>query len=134
MEKSEWLEDKLENPMKQRGLVNSRDAKLNHLYGNMVLDKTPEAKKALTRELNYRKHINHVFHAFASTLGMNTHAAAQALPKDFDCLRMMVETFKEHCGPFKDYEMKFGSYFVGACELIGEKNEIQTAMIDACRI
>jgi len=109
---------------------------LNYLYANLVLDKTPEAKKALTHELNYRKHINHIFHAFAASLGMNTKAAPEILPKNFDCLRMMVDTYKEHCGVFKDYEMKFGSYFVAACEMHGDDHHktIQSNLIDACRI
>lgn len=69
--------------------------------------------------MNYRKHINHVFHSFAQSLGMNRMEAENFAPKNFDCLRMMVDTYTEKCGAFNDYEMKFGSYLVAACEQFG---------------
>jgi len=87
----------------------------------MILDKTEEARAAFTTEVNRRKQIDHQFSAFAQSVH-NADSFELMAPKDFDCLRMMVDTYTEFCGPFNDYEMKYGSYFVGACELYGNSN------------
>jgi hypothetical protein len=127
------MKEKL-NKNVRKGLVNSRDTKLNYLYANMVIDKTAEAQIAFTYEVNRRKSIDHIFKTFANSMTATEDQLTMMLPTKFDCLRMMVDTYTEHCGSFNDYEMKYGSYFVAACELFENSNiSIQNELISACK-
>lgn len=38
------------------------------------------------------------------------------VPKDYDCLRSLIETYETHCGKFDDYSRKFIKYLVRECE------------------
>ena len=39
-----------------------------------------------------------------------------AIPKDFDCLRFLMDTHDTFCGRFDDYSLKYVKHFVQACE------------------
>jgi len=38
------------------------------------------------------------------------------MPKDFDCLRSMMDTYDKICGPFPHYANNFIKYFISECE------------------
>lgn len=40
----------------------------------------------------------------------------QRVPKDFDCLRFLIETFENKCMPFSEYGLGHVKYLVEFCE------------------
>ena len=43
-------------------------------------------------------------------------AAHQRVPKDFDCLRFLVDSFEQKCMPLNDYGLGHIKYLVEFCE------------------
>ena len=46
----------------------------------------------------------------------NPDKAALRVPKDFDCLRFLLETFENKCMPFSEYGLGHVKYIVEFCE------------------
>ncbi len=47
-------------------------------------------------------------HVFEQFKGHKLEAGEQfPLPRNFDCLRALVSTYKENCGDFTDYDLKY---------------------------
>ena len=70
-------------------------------------------------------YIDEVFADFLDTSTSKIHQCRSAseegcednfVPKDFDCLRAMIDTYETHCGQFNDYARKFIKYLVRECE------------------
>ena len=49
----------------------------------------------------------------------------ESQPRNFDCLRGMINTKEENCTKFSDYSLKFVRYFAHACETRSEE-EVNT--------
>lgn len=47
----------------------------------------------------------------------------KVVPKDFDCLRFLMETFENKCMPFSEYGLGLVKYIVEFCET-SSTNEI----------
>ena len=44
------------------------------------------------------------------------HCDEDYIPKDYKCLRTLIETYESNCGKFTDYSRKFIRYLVRECE------------------
>ena len=82
-----------------------------------------KASLDLSSELTYRMRLDHVFEKYAGQLYATNEAV---LPKNFACLREMVSTFKQFCGPLEDYSLKFVKYLVQDCESQGDAYDLST--------
>lgn len=48
--------------------------------------------------------------------GLLDGCSVDSTPKDFDCLRTLMDTYAKICGPFPHYANNFIKYFVRECE------------------
>ena len=49
-------------------------------------------------------------------------------PKDFDCLRFLIETFESKCLPFNEYGLGHIKYLVEYCETSGRSDIVDKAL------
>lgn len=55
------------------------------------------------------------------------------IPKDFDCLRSLMNSYTEHCGPYPHYANNFIKYLVRECEQpTMTRNELELRLGQAC--
>lgn len=52
----------------------------------------------------------------------------QTVPKDFDCLRFLIETFENKCLPFNEYGLGHIKYLVEYCESSATQEIVDKAM------
>mmetsp|Transcript_31972 Transcript_31972/g.42345 ORF Transcript_31972/g.42345 Transcript_31972/m.42345 type:complete len:116 (+) Transcript_31972:1122-1469(+) len=52
----------------------------------------------------------------------------QRVPKDFDCLRFLIETFENKCMPFSEYGLGHVKYLVEFCETSSTQAIVDKAM------
>ena len=57
------------------------------------------------------------------TIGRLVGEHRRTIPKDFDCLRFLIETFENKCLPFNEYGLGHIKYLVEYCETSG-RNDI----------
>ena len=100
--------------------VNSRDAKLHHLYANVMHEPSNKAHLDLIEELNQRMKADNFFEAFGKDQASAVNGEEFPLPTKFECLRALMETYEEHCGKFTDYSLKYVKYLVKECESMPE--------------
>ena len=50
------------------------------------------------------------------------------VPKDFDCLRFLMETFENKCMPFSEYGLGHVKYIVEFCETSSTAEIVEKAM------
>ena len=55
-------------------------------------------------------------------------AAHQRVPKDFDCLRFLIESFEKKCMPLSDYGLGHVKYLVEFCETKSTPQIVNKAM------
>ena len=61
--------------------------------------------------------------------GPRHHAAsAYTVPKDFDCLRFLIETFENKCLPFNEYGLGHIKYLVEYCETSATQEIVDKAL------
>ena len=60
---------------------------------------------------------DHVFEEFKS-LSISNEFNDYHEPKNFDCLRLLVDTYERACGKFDDYSLKYVKYLVNECETL----------------
>lgn len=89
--------------------VSSRDAKLHHLYAHLQEKGGHRVHLDMTTEITDRMRIDHVFEDF---LPMHLRASERVLPTNFECLRGLMDTYENTCGPLGDYGLKYVKYFV----------------------
>jgi legumain len=95
--------------------VDSRDAKLSHLYARVMTQGSHEAHLDMSEELTKRMKADHVFESFAGRTLTSTDSFP--LPRNFDCLRATMNAYETNCHRFDDYSLKYVKYLVKACEM-----------------
>lgn len=120
------------NPDRHSSTVSSRDAKLHHLYAKVSENGNHKAHIDLSTELNHRMRVDEVFAEFKGhLLGAEQYYA----PQNFECLRALVNTYKQSCGPLEDYSLKYVKYFVQECETLSDSTDFEPSiqkLLNAC--
>ena len=116
-------EKKKESERKAKGAkVNSRDSKLHFLMGRYNSNKGLFAHDDLANEIRHRMALDTAFFSLFPDIYEvdgtvpNPEKAALRVPKDFDCLRFLLEAFENKCMPFSDYGLGHIKYIVEYCE------------------
>lgn len=124
--------------------VSSRDIGMHHLYHKAMNSPGLKEKKKLMAELTSMASVEQIFATFLNTsvesLEVCRDSEAESckeewIPKDFDCLRALTESYKSSCGPLSHYAYNFVKYFVKQCEqpfmpMEEAHDRIQRACID----
>ena len=111
---------------KHMSAVSSRDAEINHLYAKVMRESGHKSHLDLAEELNSRMRVDHVFADFFE--GEISDDQSFPLPRDFTCLRTMMNTYADACGePLTDYGLKYVKYFVKSCQ---ESNSTQEYLVE----
>jgi len=105
--------------------INSRDAILHHLYAKTMNKPTHKAHLDLASEVNSRMRSDHVFEDFAGELNDNQTFPA---PRNFDCLKYLINTYDEQCGGFDDYSLKYVKYLVKECESLTAPSAVDASV------
>jgi len=95
--------------------VDSRNAKLSHLYARVMTQGSHDAHLDMSEELTKRMKADHVFEAFAGHSLQDSFETP--LPRNFDCLRATMNAYESSCHRFDDYSLKYVKYLVKACEM-----------------
>jgi len=109
--------------MKMLSIVNSRDAKLSFLYNRVLNHPSEKSHKDLATEISRRMNIDRVFTLFAGA--ELTDDQEFPLPRNFECLRSMINTYETSCGKFDEYDLKYVKYFAKECESLETASAIE---------
>ena len=86
----------------------------------------------LAKEIRHRMALDTAFFSLFPDIYQvdGTHAPerGQIVPKDFDCLRFMIETFENKCMPFNEYGLGHVKYLVEFCETQSTDAIVEKAM------
>jgi hypothetical protein len=106
--------------------VQSRDAKLHHLYSTLQTNGGHKIHLDLSTELNARMRTDHVF----EELMPNHLRAAKGTirPRDFECLKKAMTTYETFCGKMSDYDLKYVKILVQMCETTPSHNETDAVL------
>ena len=104
--------------------VNSRDAKLHFLMGRYNSHSGMFAHDDLANEIRHRMALDTAFFSLFPDIYApedDHHEEEETkpekrVPKDFDCLRFLMETFENKCMPFSEYGLGHVKYIVEFCE------------------
>lgn len=110
--------------------LSSRDQYIHHLYSKALNSPSRKLKLTLMDTLSKMMIIDEIFARFLNTTTSSIHFCRNSvddnlnlnscehdyIPKDYSCLRSLVETFENNCGKFTDYSRKFIRYLVRECE------------------
>lgn len=86
----------------------------------------------MTTEITQRMRIDHVFEDF---MPLKLRASESMVPTNFECLKDLIDTYEEYCGPLGDYGLKYVKYFVQTCETLPSAynmGDIKEKLRDAC--
>ena len=114
--------------------VNSRDAKLHFLMGRYNSQQGLFAHDNLAHEIRHRMALDTAFFSLFPDIyeveGTVHHVGKQPqrIPKDFDCLRFLIETFENKCMPFSEYGLGHVKYLVEFCETSSTQAIVDKAM------
>ena len=100
-------------------VVDSRDNDLAMLTNQVMSEGTEEAYDALQKEIDHRQFVDMLFTTHFSDISAN----APEIPQDFDCLRLMVNSVEDLCGPWSSYSLKYVRKLANACDT-QEVNEV----------
>ena len=91
----------------------------------------------LAREIRHRMALDTAFFSLfpdiydvhgPETANPDAEEKAKRVPKDFDCLRFLIETFENKCMPFSDYGLGHVKYLVEFCETSKTEEIVEKAM------
>ena len=104
--------------------VSSRDAKLHFLMGRYnTKHGDPDSYADLAHEIRHRMALDTAFYnLFPDIYEVDgtpidpSRLNQRVMPKDFDCLRFLIETFENKCMAFNEYGLGHIKYLVEYCE------------------
>lgn len=82
----------------------------------------PESYQDLAHEIKHRMALDTAFFSLFPDIydvdgtTIDPLKVSHRLPKDFDCLRFLIETFENKCLPFNEYGLGHIKYLVEYCE------------------
>ena len=95
------------NPARHTNVVDSRDAKLHHLYAKVMKGGDHKAHLDLSEEINYRMKVDHIFtHFNEGSFLQSSQEQSFPLPRDVDCLRTLIQTYEQNCHKLDEYSFK----------------------------
>lgn len=126
-----------EKPPKPTILVDSRDAKLEYLYGTYRRTKTEGALLSLMDELKSRKYADGSFGHVASILfptkGLSVLDEPVGKFDQWDCYKTAVDMAERACGRFSDYSLKYIPLLASACQTGASVTSIVNAISRSCQ-
>ena len=112
----------MKNDPRKKHKVNSRDAKLHFLMGRYNSNQGLFAHDDLAHEIRHRMALDTAFFSLFPDIyevdgtRVSPEKVAQRIPKDFDCLRFLIDSFENKCMPFSEYGLGHVKYLVEFCE------------------
>lgn len=70
-----------------------------------------KAQLDLAMELQRRMRVDHTFEEFKSLSGVIDDNKS-VLPRNFECLRKLIDVYELHCEKMDEYDLKYVTYFV----------------------
>lgn len=131
-------------------VVSQRDAALLHFWHKFHRapegsPKKAEAHKELVGELSYRKQIDESINEIIKALFVHKNIesdmllesvqpAGKPLVDDWNCFKMLVNSFKKYCGSrsVSRYEMKYSRGFANMCNAGVDVKQATAAIIEVC--
>ncbi|CAK8540456.1 unnamed protein product [Lathyrus sativus] len=126
--------------------VTQRDARLIYLKTKMerALNGSPDklkAQKELEVEIAHRKHVDNTFQHISnllfekengSTMLLHVRAPGQPLVDDWDCFKMLIKTYEDHCSTLSNYGRKYLRAFANMCNAGISVKQMVAAASQAC--
>ncbi|GAU43876.1 hypothetical protein TSUD_179710 [Trifolium subterraneum] len=100
-----------------------------------------KAQKELDDEIAHREHVDHKIHLIgnlllgekkSSTMMFHVPASGQPLVDDWDCLKILFETYESHCGILSTYGRKYTKAFAYMCNVGISEKQIIAAVSQVC--
>ena len=121
---------------KKNSVVNSRDAKLHYLFNRVQKAGGEQAHQDLKDEIDHRMFVDKLFaEAFPKHFGPDADLVELTVqPKDYECLRFLMENTENNCGKFSDYSLKYVKHLVHVCENQDDNGvyEVANRIADFC--
>lgn len=111
--------------------IKASDLKLAHLYANVMSNSGGhKAQIDLMEELNMRVKVDHIFKHFDYMVGNSAEESTDDI--NFDCMRTMVNAYKEKCDQFGEYTMTHVDSFIKACNKEIAEEDLVKALVEEC--
>ncbi len=110
---------------KKFSAINSRDAHVTHLYARTlnVPDDFHKATLDLSTELNRRMRVDHVFEQFLQVHNIDRKTSLPENITCFNCIRKVMDAWRDNCGYIYDYDLKYVRDIVLACDSATSSDE-----------
>ncbi|OMO49942.1 Peptidase C13, legumain [Corchorus olitorius] len=127
-------------------VVSQRDASLHHFLHKFkrAAEGSPEkaeAQKQLLGELSHRKHIDESInqivtilfgHENVSKMLKSKQSAGKPLVDDWNCFKLLVNTYKKHCGSRSRYELKYSGVLANMCNAGVDLKQAIATITETC--
>ena len=101
---------------------------MNFLYSQVITRHGGEdAQIGLTNEVTRRMKVDNVFEKLEPTKTLKTlkDSPTAFRPRNFGCLRKLMATYADHCGPMTDYDLQYVPILVELCESLTSDEEVR---------
>lgn len=105
-------------------MVDSRDHDLHVAYQRVLHEGSQSAYEQLQAEIDHRQFIDQLF----ATHFVDYNGAPE-IPQNWDCYRMMVQSYEDSCGRFSAYSLKYTRKLANMCDVQPEKVEKTLEMV-----
>lgn len=95
----------------EKNIRDQRDAGLMYLFDNYMTTGSADDLAELNKELTHRGRVDKFFATFVPSF----HMDYSETPKDWDCYRLMINSYEEYCEPFSNYSGKYAKVFAMQC-------------------
>lgn len=105
--------------------VSSRHIMMHNYYSKILTNSSRSLRLQLMKELEEQMRVEDVFSKFLEVGIEDVHKCRRSdadsckdeyVPADFTCLRSLMKTYEDNCGPFTHYANNFIKYLVRECE------------------
>lgn len=103
------------NQRKNDFAVDSRNIKLHYLYQDVINEPSMENQQKLMKELAHRLSIDELFQKLFPNFIQDVKDKKTPPIDDFDCYRNLINEYKEKCGEYDVYTMKYFGAFASQC-------------------
>lgn len=95
----------------EKNIRDQRDAGLMYLFDNYMTTGSADDLAELNKELTHRGRVDKFFATFVPSF----HMDYSETPKDWDCYRLMINSYEAYCEQFSNYSGKYAKVFAMQC-------------------
>jgi hypothetical protein len=105
------------DPIMEMSSMDQRETKVSYLY-NKAAHKPNDLENQMKfqNEVGRRMKTDSIFERLIERMGISIDG--YRAPTQFKCIDSLIKAYSQSCGEMSDYDLKYSSYFVFACETL----------------